>query len=375
MAVDRQVLVGLLEHYLMGAAPSLTGPQIAEQTGIDFAIAQDRWRSLGFSTVDDDVVAFTQADSEAMILTQRLHELGLVDPETEAALIRTMGRSFARLAEWQLALIGRAIDPDNADITEVTELMTEAMPAVEKLMSYVWRRHLVAAGTRLLLTEDQDEGEGEGGAVTRQLSVGFADIVGYTKQSRSLSQKAIARLVDRFEQVTLEIVTAHDGSIVKTIGDEVLFVVDGAAAAAHIGLELTECHVADEDFPELRVGLARGPVLARLGDVFGPTVNIASRLTSIARPGRVVCDRNLAEELEGDPAFRLRRLRRTSVKGYRNLEPWSVKRPAKQDPGLDPDKQPGPASAFIAERVQNVLSAVNQSEPGAESTPDPERAE
>ena len=112
----------------------------------------------------------------------------------------------------------------------------------------------------------------------------------------------------------------------KTIGDEILFVADDAAGIARIGLELIEEPERKDDFPELRVGLAWGPALSRLGDVLGPVVNIASRLTSTSRPGRVLVDKALADELDGDDAFKLRRLRRTSVRGYRRLEPWALQR-------------------------------------------------
>ena len=78
----------------------------------------------------------------------------------------------------------------------------------------------------------------------------------------------------------------------------------------------------------MRVGAAYGAVLRRLGDVFGEPVNIASRLTSIARPGRVLVDRELAEALRPyDEEFRLRRVRGISVKGYSRLETWALKRP------------------------------------------------
>ena len=108
------------------------------------------------------------------------------------------------------------------------------------------------------------------------------------------------------------------------IGDEVLFVADHAEEIARIGLELAEERGRDEEFPEIRVGLAWGPALSRFGDVLGPVVNVASRLTSTSRPGRVLVDKALAEELKDREEFKLRRVRRTSVKGYRKLEPWSL---------------------------------------------------
>ncbi len=357
----------LLETFLLGSTPELTGNQVAERTGISIEVARERWRSLGFSSVEDDEVAFTEADLKAMQLTQTLHDLGLVDETDESALIRTLGRSFARLAEWQLDLLGRSINPETSSVEEISAVMTEATPAIEEVMNYVWRRHMLAVGTRMLLAPERaDAGsaaageEASEGAPARTMAVGFADIVGYTKRSRSLTQKEIGALIDNFEATALGIVSAHDGRIIKTIGDEILFVCETAVGAAQIGLELTECHLADEDFPQLRVGLAFGPVLARLGDVFGPTVNVASRLTGTARPGRVLCDRDLAEEIGEDEAFRLRKLRRTSVKGYRRLEPWSVRRPAAADPALEPGNQPGPASAFLAEQAQGILRAVQE---------------
>jgi adenylate cyclase len=345
---DHRELVDLLEVFLLGEEPTLTGNQLADEVGISFEEARLRWRSLGFSAVGADVPAFTHADLEALRLTQRLLEIGLIDAEDESALVRTLGRSFARLAEWQMGLLAKVVDPDRMDLDELRAVMEEVTPAVESLQNYVWRRHTLTAASRLLLAtpnsgatdstgDGQSQVEGEDGTT---MGVGFADIVNYTRQSRSLSRGEIGRLIDHFEERSLEIIAAHEGRIIKTIGDELLFVADGAEAIAHIGLELTEEGRRDEQFPEIRVGLAWGPALARLGDVLGPVVNVASRLTSTARPGRVLVDRALADELQDDDLadqFRLRRLRRTSVKGYRKLEPWSLHRAHDEEAGTGED--------------------------------------
>jgi adenylate cyclase len=334
---DHRELVDLLEVFLLGEEPSLTGQQLADEVGIPFEDARLRWRSLGFSAVGADEPAFTHADLEALKLTQRLLEIGLIDPDDESALVRTLGRSFARLAEWQMGLLGKVIDPDEMELDKLREVMNEVTPAVESLQNYVWRRHTLAAASRLLLATPRDD---EGGADEEgeTMAVGFADIVNYTRQSRSLSRSEVGQLIDRFEERALEITSANDGRIIKTIGDEVLFVADKPEDIARIGLELTEEGADDEGFPELRVGLAWGPALARLGDVLGPVVNVASRLTSTSRPGRVLVDRALADELQESDHFKLRRLRRTSVKGYRKLEPWSLSRAADDDPESDEDR-------------------------------------
>ncbi len=375
---DHKHLVDLLEAFLLGEAPSLSGNELADEVGITFDEARLRWRSLGFTEVGADIPAFTHADLEALRLTERLLEIGLIEPEDESALVRTLGRSFARLAEWQMGLLAKVMDVDSMSLDEISDLMTEVVPAIESLQNYVWRRHALAAGSRLLLAapaherdrgdadEDRDtddesaEGEvqGDEGEI---IGVGFADIVNYTRQSRSLTRREIGRMVDYFEEQALVIISAHGGRIIKTIGDELLFVADDPEGLARIGLELTEARLKDEDFPEVRVGLAWGPALARLGDVLGPVVNVAARLTSTARPGRVLADRALAEKLEDDEHFKFRRLRRTAVRGYRRLEPWSLRRPTDEDPEITEDgRLPGPASSFLHQQSTEILRRVEQ---------------
>lgn len=360
--LDPQEIVEVLETHLLGSTPTLTGEQVAEAVGISRETARLRWRSLGFTEVEDDVVAFTEADLEALRLTQRMHDIGIINDEDEAALIRTLGRSFARLAEWQLSMLGETIDPATVTTTELKAIIGEVTPLIEQVQNYIWRRHVLAAASRLLLAPPADEDEGDHEAI------GFADIVGYTRQTRSLSTDELARLVEGFEARALAIITAHNGRIIKTIGDEILFAADSPHDAGHIALELVEGHVDDEDFPQLRVGVAWGPVLNRLGDVFGPTVNLASRLTSVARPGRVLVDKELAESIEEDADFKLRRMRRVSVKGYRRLEPWVLRRP------IDEDELP-PIAAQLYERGQDLLGLADEPQGRPERSSRRERPE
>ena len=112
-----------------------------------------------------------------------------------------------------------------------------------------------------------------------------------------MTRTELTDMVERFEEVTTGLITDHHGRVVKTIGDEVLFVLDDPKEAALLALELLEQHLDDDTFPEVRIGMAYGNVLHHMGDVFGPVVNLASRLTSVARPGSAVIDREMAESL------------------------------------------------------------------------------
>ena len=323
-----------MEAYLLGQAPTLTRVQVAERAGVPLDLAVILWHQLGFPHHADDDVAFAESDVEALRLSAELVRIGILPPDSQAALVRTWGRSFARLAEWQTTLLAglaaEAGDPAEGLTDGITDLATEVLPRVEALQAYVWRRHLASA-TQHLLGDAATLTSGEA-----QLSVCFVDIVGYTTQSRSLDGAELVAWVDAFEQDTTTLVVDRGGQVIKTIGDEVLFTVADPVAAVEVALALT-ARGADEDdpFPAVRAGIAHGAVVRRLGDVFGSTVNAASRLTSAARPGSVLVDAGVHEALTADPEgeedgeedspWRWRRARRISAKGFKNLEAWRVR--------------------------------------------------
>lgn len=336
-----------VESLLLGQRPHLTRAQVADAAGVPLDSATELWRQLGFPHAADDDVAFADADVEALRLAHDLMALGILSVDSQAALVRTWGRAFARLADWQTALLARVAEqvPGSSPAEQLALLTAEVVPRVEQLQSYAWRRHLASAANRLLAIDDPT-------APTHRLAVGFVDIVGFTSRSKALGDAELVDWIEGFEDAASGLVLDHGGQVIKTIGDEVLFVAGDVAGAVEIALTMT-ARGADEDdpFPAVRAGIALGDVVTRLGDVFGPTVNIAARLTSVARPGTVLVDAVAHEELDprrrsrGDDAddgapdeaddapedhrdgpYRFRRVPRVSVKGYSRLEPWVVRR-------------------------------------------------
>ena len=323
LGIDPQRLYEQLEQAILGRSRTLNRVQVAEQAGVPLERATALWKALGFPGVDsDDEVVFTDADVAALKLVDGLVDTGFIDPAVELTLVRSMGRSFARLAEWEISELASAALSGSmlTDQARLEGLIDELVPVVEDIHRYVWRRHVANAAGRMLLFPGGDDGV--------PMGVGFADIVGFTRRSRGLSTSELSHLVVVFEATAASVVVQNHGGVSNTIGDEVLFVADDAASAARIGLELTEAHDADEDFPEVRVGLAYGDVMTRLGDVYGPVVNIASRLTSLARPGRILVERSMREELKPfEDEFRVKRSRTASVRGYSRLDTYALKRP------------------------------------------------
>ncbi|MDP3967248.1 MAG: adenylate/guanylate cyclase domain-containing protein [Nocardioides sp.] len=325
----------VVETYLLGEAPSLTRVQVAERADVPLEVAIELWRLLGFPTQGDDEVAFTPLDVEALRDARWLIDQGILGAERQAALVRTWGRSYARLAEWQTTLLADMALESGAETAEtLAQLTEEVLPRVDALQSYVWRRHLVSAGSRLLAVEAP-------GSPVSRLAVVFVDIVGYTSRSKTLSEGDLVEWLEYFESETLGLVVDHGLRVIKNIGDEVLLVADDVVSAVEIALQMTARGRDDDDaFPSVRAGVAYGDVVSRLGDVFGPTVNVAARLTSVARPGTVVVDRGAYEALSGrthDEAdesphsdsgaapYAFRRMRRMSVKGYPRLHAWALR--------------------------------------------------
>jgi len=192
---------------------------------------------------------------------------------------------------------------------------------LEPLLVYAWRRHLAAAIARMVT--DAEPVETRPGVIR---SVGFADLVSFTSLVRRLSERQLAQMVQRFEALASDVVTAHGGRVIKTVGDEILFVAIGAAPAAAIALDLVASMSEDDVLPDVRVGMANGRVISRLGDVFGTTVNRASRLTAIARPRTVLVDDSIAAALASTSGFEMSGLRSRTLRGIGPVTPWVLRR-------------------------------------------------
>ncbi|MFG2223872.1 adenylate/guanylate cyclase domain-containing protein [Streptomyces sp. NPDC048644] len=283
-----------LEALILGADRRYTPFQAARSAGVSMDLAARFWRAMGFADIGQ-VKALTEADVLALRRLAGLVEAGLLSEAMAVQVARSTGQTTARLADWQIdSFLEGLTEPQDSGMTrtEITYPLVELLlPELEEFLVYVWRRQLAAATGRVVRAQDDDE------MVDRRLAVGFADLVGFTRLTRRLEEEELGELVEAFETTCSDLVVAHGGRLIKTLGDEVLFAADDAGTAAEIGLRLIETMTNDETMPELRVGIAFGTVTTRMGDVFGTTVNLASRLTSIAPKDTVLVDEAFAKEL------------------------------------------------------------------------------
>ncbi|RVX47385.1 adenylate cyclase [Nonomuraea polychroma] len=305
-----------IERRLLGLPPRYTRAQVAALAGVSQELAARIWRALGFAQRADDDAAFTDADVDALRRVRSMLGSGLLDEETVVRMARALGQTTARLAQWQAEIMTGSMlpkDPDEGDLADVLDTAQELLPDFEHVLIHVWRAQLAAAGTRLLALAD---GHDELVPTRVSMAVGFADLVSFTRRARELDERELAELVEGFESRASDVVATHGARLVKTLGDEVLFTAPTPAQAAAIALDLV-------DAEELRIGMAYGPVLPVMGDVFGTTVNLAARLTAIARPGTVLVDPELAGALDG---HELHKIRRRPARGLGVVQPYVLRR-------------------------------------------------
>lgn len=311
-----------IERILLGGGRQYTRAQVAELSGVSAERASALWRALGFATQDDDAAVFTDGDVLALRLTDQLIQNGILDPSLATSTARMIGQHMSRLAESQILMLRDvlAANPElAADERQLARLVEHLTPELETLQNFVWRRHLAAYAGRMLAAPDEEVDE-------RSQVVGFADMVGFTSLTRRATEQELVDVVDRFDALAADVVAENRGRIVKMLGDEVLFVADSPADGAEIALTLVRRAEEDPTVPALRAGLACGRVLSRFGDVYGSVVNIASRLTSVARPGTVLVDLEMTEALKDDAEYVVRPRRPVSVRGYHRLRSAALRR-------------------------------------------------
>lgn len=313
-----------LDRAILGGERELTAAQVAEATGVTVEDLRRLWRALGFPE-DPHAVAFTRADADAVSRVSDVVDSGFVDFDMAVNLTRALGQTMSRLADWEVAtLVHRieelAADDEGSRIATAMQMVEEVNQPFEELLVYAWRRHLAAATARM-----EALGANEEDLHTTQVTVGFADIVGFTQLSNQVDEERIGDLVEIFESRCADVISAKRGRVIKSIGDSVLFVNTEPVPALETAEGIVSVVGRDSRMPDVRLGLATGNVVTRMGDVFGPPVNLASRLTSVARRNRIIIDQRTAELLPRDQ-FETRALPPRPVRGFGIVEPLAVRR-------------------------------------------------
>ncbi len=310
-----------LERAILGWVPDRTGDDVAEHAGVPREQSQRLWRALGFPDTGR-ATAYSQADADALARVIRILGDTELDFDTVVRMTRAVGQTMDRLAEWEVATltshVERTTEPGERG-AEVVRLTQKIGADFESLLGYVWRRHLVAAVARA--------GGLDGASVEDEqveATVGFADLVSFSELTNRLGDDEIGDLVEVFESRAHEVVSRRGGRVVKTLGDSVLFWAPSPAEGVDTAWDIVQVIGRDPRLPDVRLGLVTGSVVTRMGDVYGPAVNLAARLTTVARRNRVITDVHTAEALPAD-RYETRMLPARPVRGFGELQPVAVR--------------------------------------------------
>ena len=312
---DPALLIAIPAERHVGGEPVHTAREIAQEAGVDLEAATRLRRAMGLPAVPPDERSLGEADLESMTLAARFLHAGM-DEDSMLAVTRVLGRGLGQAAVVmrQIAM-GLALEPGLTErqLAErfggVAGMLT---PQVVPLLEQTLKLHLrqMLAGEVARATERRD-GSLPG---ARDVGVGFADLVGFTRLGENVPPDELGAVATQLEELASEVI-APPVRVVKTIGDAVMYVSEDAAALLAGSLDLSAAADAQgEKFPQLRIGTASGQAINRAGDWFGRPVNLASRVTGIARPGSVVCTEAI-KEAAPDEAFAFSFIGARKIKG------------------------------------------------------------
>lgn len=137
--------------------------------------------------------------------------------------------------------------------------------------------------------------------MTRKMAVMFADICGSTALYDQLGNEVALNMITRTVNLMKQEIAKHKGTLIKTIGDEVMCTFPNAALAAdaaramHIAIDTRK--PGGEQVIALRIGIHFGEVILKANDVFGDTVNVAARIASITRARQTMTSQELIDVL------------------------------------------------------------------------------
>jgi adenylate cyclase len=280
----------------VGGEPRYSIREVGERVGIRAEFLMALRRAQGLPVPGPDAVIFSETDIEAARIARRFLDAGIGE-EQQIAVVRVIGRGMAQTAEaMRTAVLELVLEPgiSEAELTRrYSERVAAFMPIVGPMLDYIVRIHLrESVRTEAINAAERAEGTLPG---AREVTVAFADLVGFTRLGEEVAPDELGRVAERLFELTGEHLRG-DVRLVKTIGDAAMLISPDAPALLEVGLDLVDAADAEgRDFPQLRVGLAAGPALSRAGDWYGRPVNLASRVTAIARPGSVLATREVRD--------------------------------------------------------------------------------
>ena len=298
-AAKEERLALLPAERILAREAHMTTREAAEKAGVEIEFVQRCTRAIGLPVAEPDEPNYSDQEVEAFQLIKNLAASGLPE-EGIFDVTRVVGHSTWRVAQAQVALSADALlEPGDteADVAFRYAAAAEHLaPMTGPLIQTALAAHMRAALREGLMSEAE---LATGRLVwSRDTAVCFADLVGFTRLGEEVEVEDLGSVAGKLEKMAIEI-AEPPVQLIKTIGDAVMLKSFEPKPLVDFALDLVEAaDNAGERFPQLRAGLDWGPALPRGGDVYGRVVNVASRVTGIARPGSVLTTNSLRDAVE-----------------------------------------------------------------------------
>ena len=290
-----------VERALEGGGPRYTPEEVAELSGLPKDFLDRLWRALGMALAEPGERVYTESDVEAARRVKTIRDAGLED-EQIIDISRVISRAMASVASAVGVEFTRAFmrpGDNERDLAlryaqAARTLLPTLGPTLEHILA-VQQRALIRQVAVNAATPDSIAVPG-----SQEISVGFADLVGFTKLGESVPTAELGAIAKRLEEMATD-VADPPVRLVKTIGDAAMLGSPDTDQLLSAALALVDAADGEgEGFPQLKAGVAHGEAIARAGDYYGRPVNLASRITAVARPSSVLADEAAKESATGD---------------------------------------------------------------------------
>jgi adenylate cyclase len=332
-AVEEDRIALLPVERELGGRGELTEAEVAEKADVPVEFLRDQRRALGLPQVAGGEKAFGDDDVEAAKHLKGFLDAGF-DRDAFEDVARVVGTSMEQVARAVAELTASTLLPDAQNERDVglrfAQAARELGPMMGRELEYVFKTHLREVVRNEVVNRAQIvSGELPGAEL---VNVAFADLVGFTKLGENLPPDEVGRVAGRLGRIAADI-AEPPVRLVKTIGDAAMLVSPETEPLVHATIALVRAADAEgEDFPQLRGGIARGEAIGRGGDWYGRPVNVASRVTGVARPGSVLVTEEVKDEVEG--AFRWSYAGKKRLKNVTGQVPlYRPRRPREGDDG------------------------------------------
>jgi adenylate cyclase len=289
-------LMFLLTSRAIDVRAEYTWEELVERVGMPPEFIERLIRAQGLARAEPGEVIYGDADVEMLKASGQFLEAGV--PEDDMLAVgRLLGRGFSQAAEVMRGSAMRMILEPGLDERELAvryaHVAKALTPMVEPLLGSLLKLHLSKlVQTEIISAEEREAGRLPG---ARQITVAFADLVGFTRLGEEVPPDELGAVAGRLESMVMDLIEPPV-RFVKTIGDAVMVISPEPEPLLETTLSLVDMANAEgESFPQLRAGIAAGEALSRAGDWFGRPVNLASRVTTIAYPASVLATNDVHE--------------------------------------------------------------------------------